>query len=319
MRLLISSALLTVLAVPGHAAPPEVVTDTAIAGALVGQVMGDLGQPRVLLPKGAGVHHYQMRPSDAQALQSAQLLVWFGPELTPWLERASDARGEDAKDLELLHVKGVTLRSYAEDDDHEHEHEHEHEDHAEGGQENHEDHDDHDHGGADPHAWLDIANAAPWLDAIARELSELDPENAATYADNAKSAAGNYAALDAEIAQKLSPLADSSFVVFHDAYGYFSDHYGLRPAIAVSLGDATSPSAERMNEVRAKIAESGASCAFPEYGHDPRLVQTAIDGTDTAIGGELDPAGTGLAQGPSLYADTLRGLAETLGDCLNKG
>ncbi|WCR10346.1 zinc ABC transporter substrate-binding protein [Paracoccus stylophorae] len=298
MRFLLSAALLAMLTGPAHAAPPQIVTDTAISGALVSQIMGDLGQPHVLLPTGSGVHHYQMRPSDARALQSAQLLVWFGPQLTPWLDRAAGGRDDQAGQLQLLSVPDATLRALNPADAHHH---------------------DHDHGDTDPHAWLDLSNAPVWLDHIARRLSELDPPNAAIYADNAAAAAREYRALDERIAATLAPLEDADFAVFHDAYGYFTDRYGLRPAIAVLPGDATSASAARVQAVRAQIAESGARCAFPEYGHDPVLIRTVTEGTDVTVGGELDPAGAGVPQGPSHYLDTMRGLADTLSGCLDKG
>ena len=80
------AAILSLTAAPALAAP-QVVTDLVPTGALVQEVMGDLAEVRVLLPQGASAHHYQMRPSDAQALQGADVVIWMGPELTPWLSR----------------------------------------------------------------------------------------------------------------------------------------------------------------------------------------------------------------------------------------
>lgn len=334
MRIPLPAAALAVLiAPPVLAAPPQVATDTAITGALLAEVMGDLGTPRVLLPAGTSLHSYQMRPSEAAALQEADLLVWFGPELTPWLSRAAALR--DSKgDLELLHIPGTLLRPYGEDGAHgdhdEDRHDEAHaDDHADGHHEDgdhedghHEDgghdHDhDHDHAGVDPHAWLDPGNASRWYEAIAARLSDLDPENAAQYADNAARAAERIAALDARIAGKLKPLQGQDFVVFHDAYGYFTTHYGLPPAIAVSLGDATSPSAARLTEVRQRITKSGARCAFPEFSHDAKLIATVSDGTGITIGRPLDPEGASIAPGAGLYGAVLEGLADTLADCLS--
>ena len=80
---------LGLLAAPAMAEVPSVVADTPVTASLVQQVMGDLGQPVLLLDKGADPHDFQMRPSQARALQNADLLVWVGPELTPWLDRAA--------------------------------------------------------------------------------------------------------------------------------------------------------------------------------------------------------------------------------------
>lgn len=303
MRMMLSTLALMV-ASPAVAQPPQVVADTPITASLVRQVAGDLAQVRILLPQGASAHHHQMRPSDARGLQDAGLLVWTGPELTPWLNRAAASVAADVVQLQLLDVPSTHLRSFAGDHGHDHEHGHDH---------------DHGHDAADPHAWLDPANARLWLAAIAETLAQADPGNAETYAQNAEAADERLADLDAQIQARLAPHRDADFVVFHDAYGYFTDHFGLRPAIAVSLGDASTPSAARLSEIRNHIAATGAACAFPEYGSDPRLVQVVIDGTPVRMGAELAPEGGMLEPGPDLYQQTLTKLADGLADCLEKG
>lgn len=319
MRPILPSCLAALLTAPAVAAaePPTVLADTAITGSLVAQVMGDLGEIDVLLPQGSSPHHYQMRPSEARALQSADLLVWFGPELTPWLQRAAENRTEGTGALDLLHIPGTELRRF-EDAPHD-----EHDDHGDDHQEtaaqdmSKGDHGhDHDHRGVDPHAWLNPDNAAPWLSAIAESLATIDPRNAATYRANAASAQQDYSDLDARLADRLSPFAEARFVVFHDAYGYFTGHFGLSPAIAVSLGDATSPSAARLRDIRQQVTEAGATCAFAEEGHDPKLVRVALDGLTITEGRPLDPSGIAQEQGPHLHRRTLEALADALSDCL---
>ncbi|MDB6176071.1 zinc ABC transporter substrate-binding protein [Paracoccus sp. Z330] len=333
------AAFAACLATPTLAAPPTVVADTAVTASFVAQVMGDLGQPSVLIPSGASLHHYQMRPSDARKLQSADTVIWTGPELTPWLERA--VSGVTASQLQLTHVPGTHLQGFAGDahdpahddhaheehdehghaaHDHDHDHDHEGHSHDEHEHEAHAEHDghDHDHSGTDPHAWLTPENGPVWLAAIAQELSRLDPENADAYKANAEAAATRLSDLDAELNAELAPISDQSFVVFHDAYGYFTTHFGLRPAIAVSLGDATSPSAARLSEIRERIADTGVNCAFPEAGHDPKLIETAIENSGTKLGAALDPAGTELEGGPDFYATLMRNLARTLTDCMGE-
>uniref|UniRef100_A0AAN0M8D8 High-affinity zinc uptake system protein ZnuA n=1 Tax=Yoonia rhodophyticola TaxID=3137370 RepID=A0AAN0M8D8_9RHOB len=61
-------------------------TDIAPIHSLVAQVMGDLGSPDLLLPPGADPHDFALRPSDADKLANSDLIIWVGPELTPWLE-----------------------------------------------------------------------------------------------------------------------------------------------------------------------------------------------------------------------------------------
>jgi zinc transport system substrate-binding protein len=288
-------------ATPALAEAPEVVTDIPPVHSLVAQVMGDLGQPSLLLAKGADEHDFQLKPSQAGAVADADLVVWIGPELTPWLDSALDTRPEGAAALALLDAKGTKVQAY-----------------ADGKAE--EDHDDeaHDHGFENPHAWLDPGNAQVWLGLIAEELSRLDPENAATYAANAAAAKERIATLDAELAAVLDPVKGKPLVTFHDAYGYFANHYGLTFAGSIALGDASSPGAARLAELRDKLEAGGVVCLFPEAQHDPALLEQLAEGTAVKVGGALDPVGSTLEPGPEAYAAVLRGIAETLLDCAGK-
>jgi zinc transport system substrate-binding protein len=265
-------------------------------------------------------------------LAEAGLVIWVGPEMTPWLDRTLDGLSDGGARLGLLATTGTATRSFGEvghqdhaDEGHDHEakaengHDHATEAKAEEGHDHAEEGHDHAHDGVDPHAWLDPGNAQVWLAAIAAELGRLDPQNAATYAANAEVAAGRIAALDAEIAAQLQPVADRPFVVFHDAYGYFADHYGLTVAGAIALGDAASPGAAHLKELQAQMAAGQALCIFPEANHDPKLVAIMADGTGVEVGGALDPEGSSLEPGPDLYEGLLEGMAQTLSACLGKG
>jgi zinc transport system substrate-binding protein len=84
-------AALTLAAAPAAADVPVVVTDTPVVHSLVSLVMGDLGEPTVLVEPGADEHSFQLRPSQAAALADAGLVFWVGEELTPWLARALEA------------------------------------------------------------------------------------------------------------------------------------------------------------------------------------------------------------------------------------
>ena len=311
-------------ALPALAEVPRVMTDIPPVQSLAAQVMGDLGTPGVLLTAGANAHDFQLRPSQVADLAQAGLVIWVGPEMTPWLDRTLDGLSDGGARLGLLAAKGTTTRSFedaGEEGEEGHDHAAEGHDHAaaaDGAEAEAEDH-DHDHHGTDPHAWLDPGNAQVWLGAIAAELSRLDPANAAVYAANAQAAAQQTARLDTEVAALLQPVADKPFVVFHDAYGYFADHYGLTIAGAIALGDAASPGAAHLKELQADLSAGQALCIFPEANHDPKLVGIMADGTGVRVGGALDPEGSLLEPGPGLYAAMLSGLAQTLATCLTKG
>lgn len=325
MRYIIT--LVIASATPAFAEVPKVVTDIPPVHALVAEVMGDLGSPELLLAKGADEHDFQLRPSQAGAVADADLVVWIGPELTPWLDAAMGNRPEGAAALGLLDTEGTFLRAYGEatgaHDDHSAEghddHGHEEAEHEEVGHDDaHDDHahDGHAHDGADPHAWLDPANGKHWLGLIAADLSKLDPDNAATYAANAAAAVERIDALDHDLVALLAPIKDKPIVTFHDAYGYFGAHYGLTFAGSIALGDAASPGAQRLQDLRAKMEAGEALCIFPEVQHDSALVQQMAEGTGAKVGAALDPVGSSLEPGAGAYAALLTGMAQAIADCL---
>lgn len=106
MRPLIVS--LALFASPAAAAP-SVVADIPPVASLVAQVMEGVGSPRLVTPGSASPHGHALRPSDAAALEDAELLVWVGPSLTPWLAEARQALAPEAGSLVLLEVPGTRL------------------------------------------------------------------------------------------------------------------------------------------------------------------------------------------------------------------
>lgn len=175
----------------------------------------------------------------------------------------------------------------------------------------------HDHSGpdGDPHYWLDPANAAVWLAAMAEALAEADPANAELYAANARAAQAELAALSDDIAARLAGLRDRPYVVFHDAYRHFEARFDIPAEAAVTLGDGRRPGARRVAALRDLIAERGVVCLFAEPQFPPRLLDTLAEGAEVRSG-TLDPLGADLEPGADLYPRLLRGLAEDMAACL---
>jgi zinc transport system substrate-binding protein len=303
---------------PALADAPRVATDIAPVHSLVARVMDGVGAPDLVMAAGASPHAYSLRPSEAAALQQADLVFWIGEDLTPWMEDAIATLAEGARVMSLLEVEGVTLLEFREGalfDGHDHEGDH---DHEETGHDHDHDHDrgheDHDHGAYDPHAWLSPDNASVWLDAIAAELAAVDPGNAAAYRANAAAARDELAATRVEVEARLGPVTDMRFVVFHDAYQYFERAFEISAAGAISLSDAADPSPARIAEIQERVRDEGISCVLAEPQFNPGLVATVLDGTEAATG-VMDPLGAELEPGPGLYPQLLLNLADALAGC----
>jgi len=315
---------------PASADVPQVATDIPPVHSLVSQVMGDLGTPKLILPPGASPHGYAMRPSEARALQDADVTFWMGPDLTPWLGRAIKSLTGNAINVVLSNSEDLVrhpFRTGATFDSHDHhdhgdEHKEAHkDDHGDHGDEHKEAHkDDHgdrgdEHEGLDPHLWLDPDNARILLGVISSTLAGLDPTHADTYRANAAQAKKAIAALTHELDVALQPIRGRPFIVFHDAYQYFEHRFNVEASGSVALADASSPGPARIAAIRQKVQTLGAHCVFSEPQFRSKIITTVIEGT-TAQSATLDPLGATLKPGPELYSQLLRNLGDNLLTCL---
>jgi zinc transport system substrate-binding protein len=176
-------------------------------------------------------------------------------------------------------------------------------------------HDDHGHDGFDPHVWLDPLNAKAIVHEIEETLSEADPANAATYAANAESVMGRLDSLVAEIDAELQPVKGKGYVVFHDAYQYFENRFGVSAVGSVTVSPEVLPGAERVSELQEKVRSLDATCVFSEPQFEPKLVTTITENTNAGTG-VLDPLGASIKDGPDLYFTLIRNMASSLKDCL---
>ena len=159
-----------------HAEVPRVATDIAPVHSLVSMVMQGAGSPDLIIPPGASPHSYAMRPSEARAVAKADLVVWVGPSLAPWLEEPMSSLAQGAERLTLQDVEGIRLLTNRsgvafeahDHGDHEGHDDHDgHDDHA--GHEDHGDHEGHDHAEHDDHgdhSAIDNAPATPDSDIL---------------------------------------------------------------------------------------------------------------------------------------------------------
>jgi zinc transport system substrate-binding protein len=310
MKLLAPLSLMAMGLLSGTAmAAPNVVASIKPVHSLVAAVMAGVGEPVLIVKGAASPHIYALRPSDADALETADIVFWTGHGLELFLGDALETLATQAEVVELARSPGIELLPLREGGTFE-AHAHDGEDH------DHADHEHaHEHDEGDMHFWLDPQNAALMVAQIAATLSEVDPDNAATYSANAETEIATLAALEGELAERLAPVRDKPFIVFHDAYQYFEARFGLTLAGSVTVSPEVAPGAARIDELRTRVQDLGATCVFAEPNFEPAISSAITDGTQ-AKAGVLDPEGSALGEGVNLYPELLRGLATSLVDCL---
>jgi len=287
------------------AAAPKVVASIKPIHSLVAAVMEGVGEPSLIIEGAGSPHSYSLKPSQAAALEAADVVFWVGPELEAFLAEPIETIAGSAVSVPLEEAPGLIRLAP-----------------REGGAFQPEDHGDDDphnhHAAVDPHLWLDPENAKAMAREIAATLEAADPENAARYAANAEALEQRLDALVASTEARLASVKDKPFVVFHDAYQYFDKRFGLNAAGSITVNPETAPGTERVSEIHETIADLGAACVFSEPQFEPAIVQVVTEGTNARTG-TLDPLGVDLDAGPKLYVDLIGNLAKSLRDCLGSG
>ena len=302
--------------------PLSIVASIRPVHALVAGVMGDLGTPHLLLAAPASAHHFTLKPSQARALQNADIVFWIGPGMEQPLTKALATLAADAQSVALDDSAGLVLFDFDDDGHDGHGTKGKHNDHdghdGHGTKDKHNDHGGHGgHGehGINPHIWLDPFNAQIMLGVIADHLGKADPVNAKTYQANADVMRQNLVQLQIDIARQLAPFAESEFLVLHDAHIYFERRFGMRAHGAITIEPDVMPTAAKIKKLRHDLESHPMDCIFSE----PFLGQKALglinEGIDIPIG-HLDPLGSQLPAGPSLYADLLKSYAAAFKACL---
>ena len=315
----------------------NVVTTIKPLHSLVSSVMKGVGEPSLIIEGTNNPHTFVFKPSHAEMIENADIVFWIGKDLEAFMEKPLDSLAKNAKTIAFMDLASIEKLKFREQnifDDHD---DHGHDDHDDHGHkdDDHDDHDDHDghddehdghddhddhaghhdghnHGEFDAHIWLDPANAKEMVLEISHELSELDPSNKSKYEDNASK---TIAALDTLIEEVDNSLSkDISYIVFHDAYQYFETRFGVKSAGALTLNPDVLPGAKQIADIQDLINDKGIKCIFSEPQYNPKIIETL--GNDMNIStGVMDPLGAYIDSGPTMYAELIKGIANSIKEC----
>lgn len=240
------------------------------------QVGGEHVRVDNLTPPSAEPHDLELSPAQARRIGDSDLVVYLSG-MQPAVDEGVEARAPE----HVVDAAEFADLAAQEGDEHAEE-EHAEEEHA--GDEHAED----EHGETDPHFWLDPSRLAALGEAVADELSAVDPEHAEDYAAGAARLGRDLEELDQEFADGLAPCAGATVVTSHAAFGYLTDRYSLEQVGLTSFDPEAEPSPARLREVAAIARENGVSTVFSETLVSPEVAETLAGdlGLETAT---LDP------------------------------
>lgn len=238
----------------------------------VERVGGSHVDVQVLVGPGQSPATYEPSPQQMARLGEAQVLFRIG---TPFEKRFIDKVGGLYKDLEVVDTRrGVPLRYFERK-----------------GREV-----------PDPHIWLDPSLVSIQAANICESLSRLLPEKRHVFEKNLASFQEDLSKVDRRIAKVLAPLKGSKFYVFHPAFGYFGDRYGLTQ-VAVEI-EGKEPTPRQLAGLIQQARDEGVRVIFVQPQYAKKHAET--------IAGEIGGAVVPMNPLPRNYLENLENMAELL-------
>ena len=236
-------------------APLQVVATFSILADMVREVGGPAVEVSALVGPNADAHVFEPTPSDVRRMARADLVVANGLRFEGWIERLIKASGYRGQ--VVVASAGITpLRL---------------------------------DGGADPHAWQNLANGQRYAETIRAALVAAAPARAAEINTRAAAYQQRLIALDQDTRSRIAALPESRrrVITSHDAFGYFAAAYGVRFIAPRGWTTGSEPSAEAVARIVRQARETKASALLVENISDPRLIERIAREAGLKVGGAL--------------------------------
>ena len=325
-KTLLAGALITAAGI----AQANVVTSIKPLAFIASSIADGVTETEIIVPPGASPHDYSLKPGDVQKVKSAELLLWIGEDIDGFLEKTVDSVESKkvitiAEFAEIKPFLGKAEHHHHHDDhdhghkhDHDHKHDHEHK-HDHGHKHDHDHKHEHEHNelSINWHVWYSPEISKVVAQKLADRLSEQYPNKKELIAQNLANFDRTLTAQSDKIKNQLAKFNNKGFYVFHDAYGYFNDAYGLKQTGYFTINPLVAPGAKTLATIKEEIAEHKVSCLFAEPQFTPKVIETLSKGTGVHVG-RLDPIGDKVALGKNAYADFLQFTADSYAECLSK-
>ena len=285
----------------------KVVTTIKPLHSLIANVMDGVGEPALIIEGSTSPHSFTLKPSHAKLLEEADIIFWVGESIETFMERPLESIVKNAEVVEFMEVESINKLKFREESIFE-----DHDDHDDHDDHSGHDHHGHAHGEFDAHIWLDPMNAKEMVHEIAHELGDLDPANKNKYEANAQATIQALDQLVNDIEKGINK--DAKFVVFHDAYQYFEERFGVRAAGALTLNTDVLPGAKQIADIQDVIKDRGIKCIFSEPQFNPKIITTIAEDMNIKTG-VFDPLGANIDSNKELYFKLIQNLGNELKGC----
>lgn len=277
--LVIASCVLTACAVDDGASrsdddPPVVLTTFTVLQDMVAEVGGEHVEVRSITPRGAEVHEYDPTPGDLRDAAEADLIMENGLGLEEWYGQFIDQTDADSATL----TEGIETRPVTRVPGHP---------------------DDAEDMPMDPHAWTSPTAALTYVDNIEDALSELAPEHAEDFGENASRYRAQIGEVDEAAVQRVADHdGQIHLVTCEGAFGYFADDVGIEEHYLWPLNADGEGTPQQVEAQISYVEDHEVPVVFCETTVNDSAQQQVASATDAELGDPLYVDSLSEADGP---------------------
>lgn len=237
---------------------PLVVATNTVVCDLARQIAAETINLKCLIDAGSDPHEYKPKPEDSKAIEQANLILYGGYNFEPELIRLIKASSNPAPKIAVDEIAVPTPQTFDEDGKTE----------------------------IDPHVFHSAANGVKLAAVINKTLMQLKPNQAALYAANTQKVTAELTRINTWIKTEIAtiPVAQRKLVTTHDAFGYYSNAYGI-PVIGALQGVSTDEKATptRVKALVNEIKATGVPTIFAEATINPKLIEAVAKEADVKV------------------------------------
>lgn len=276
--------LLTTLLCSASRGDVNIVTTIKPLQMIAEAVVQDFGSVSSIVDPQQSPHHFTVSPSDRINLARADMAVWIGPLFETTVSDLFAQSQFKAKTLTVIDMPGLQLHTVGD-------------------------------GQLDAHLWLDSSNAIRIATAIADRAAELDPINATSYRQNLKNFDVEIENRSQQISQRFQAPSATNYAVYHNAYQYFEQQFGLQHDMVILRDPEVQPGIRQIVQLRSKVNEQQPSCLLLEFDSSSELVRTVLNGHELKLI-TVDLLGSNVNSDENGYSEFLGNLADDFYQCL---
>ena len=278
------------------AKPLNVSTDIPFVGSLVQAVAGEQDNVRSLMNGQVSPHSFALRPRDMQLLQTADLVVLIGEELSPNVTRTIKGVALSVPTLTMLELPELQEHIIRMDNPSNFAGKHAGDAHN-----------------LDPHIWVDPVLLGIMATAIGEQLAQLDRDRAELFRSNAVQVSTRLQKFHEEQQTRWSNQTPKGFVTMHEIFRYFQHRYNLSSAGSLFEDDHTNPSAKHLKELQDLIRTENVECVITDPNSSQRWVNTLTQGQSVKV---ISLNTLGSIESNIDYLTVLQNSSDAVAECL---